>query len=168
LEKAGFKVLIPDKTKGLCCGKAFETKGLFKQADRKSEELGRVLLHETHNGSIPVLCDTSPCLARMRKVLDTRLDLYEPAEFVLKFLTDKLHFTKKNRSVALHPTCSTREMGLVEILREVAEKCVTKVVIPEDIHCCGFSGDKGFTHPELNASALRTLKESTRPDASRW
>nr|WP_321255724.1 FAD-binding and (Fe-S)-binding domain-containing protein [uncultured Pseudodesulfovibrio sp.] len=162
LERAGFTVIIPDKTKGLCCGKAFETKGMFEQADRKSDELGKVLLRETGNGSIPVLCDTSPCLARMRKTLDERLDLYEPAEFVLKFLADKLCFTKKTRSVALHPTCSTREMGLVEALRQVAEKCVTEVVIPEEIHCCGFSGDKGFTHPELNASALRTLKESTR------
>jgi D-lactate dehydrogenase len=26
--------------------------------------------------------------------------------------------------------------------------------------CCGWAGDKGFTTPELNAHALRTLKDS--------
>ncbi|MEH6470613.1 MAG: hypothetical protein V7752_05120, partial [Halopseudomonas sp.] len=26
--------------------------------------------------------------------------------------------------------------------------------------CCGFAGDKGFSTPELNQSALRTLKDS--------
>jgi D-lactate dehydrogenase len=36
--------------------------------------------------------------------------------------------------------------------------CSTQVVIPEHITCCGFAGDKGFSTPELNASALRTLK----------
>ncbi|WP_243545738.1 FAD-binding and (Fe-S)-binding domain-containing protein [Pseudodesulfovibrio tunisiensis] len=162
LERAGFQVIIPDKTNGLCCGKAFETKGLFEEADAKSAELNEVLLRETDNGRIPVLCDTSPCLLRMRKTLDKRLELLEPVEFVLKHLADKLHFTRKNRAVAIHATCSMREMGLVEKFREVAEKCVTKVVIPEKIFCCGFSGDKGFTHPELNAAALRTLASQIR------
>jgi D-lactate dehydrogenase len=26
------------------------------------------------------------------------------------------------------------------------------------VSCCGFAGDRGFTHPELNAHALRHLK----------
>lgn len=30
--------------------------------------------------------------------------------------------------------------------------------VPEEKGCCGFAGDKGFTHPELNASALRKLR----------
>lgn len=53
-------------------------------------------------------------------------------------------------------------MGLVEKFRQVAKKCVTEVVMPDKIFCCGFSGDKGFSHPELNASALRHLEEQIR------
>ena len=34
----------------------------------------------------------------------------------------------------------------------------TSVLIPEGVGCCGFAGDKGFTHPELNAYALRKLR----------
>jgi D-lactate dehydrogenase len=36
--------------------------------------------------------------------------------------------------------------------------CSSNVTIPEDIGCCGFAGDRGFTFPELNKSALRNLK----------
>ena len=36
--------------------------------------------------------------------------------------------------------------------------CVTKVLIPEEVGCCGFAGDKGFTKPEVNKWALRKLR----------
>lgn len=158
LEKAGYTVIIPQGVQKLCCGKAFESKGLLEEADAKSAEQNAALLQASNNGEYPVLCDTSPCLARMKKKLDKRLNLFEPVEFVLKHAVEGLSFTKKNRCVALHPTCSMREMGLVEKFRQVAELCVTEVVIPEKIFCCGFSGDKGFSHPELNASALQSLE----------
>ncbi len=157
LNRAGYEVIFPAKMKQLCCGKAFETKGLSEEADRKSDELGQALLKATENGRWPVLCDTSPCLARMKKHLDKRLALYEPVEFAQKFLADKLHFSKLSRTVAVHPTCSTRTMGLANNLVEVASMCAEKVVLPEGVNCCGFAGDKGFTHPEVNASALAAL-----------
>ncbi|HSM28430.1 MAG TPA: hypothetical protein VK855_10050, partial [Thioalkalivibrio sp.] len=37
--------------------------------------------------------------------------------------------------------------------------CVEQVVVPAQVHCCGWSGDRGFTYPELNANALRNLNE---------
>ena len=48
-------------------------------------------------------------------------------------------------------------MGLGNILVSLAKLCSNQVVIPEEVGCCGFAGDKGFTHPELNAYALRKL-----------
>jgi hypothetical protein len=33
------------------------------------------------------------------------------------------------------------------------------VVVPAEITCCGFAGDKGLVTPELNASALKGLAE---------
>lgn len=162
LEKAGCNVIIPEKTKGLCCGKAFESKGLHDQADAMLKELEAVLLAASANGEFPVLCDTSPCVARMKKKLDPRVRIYEPVAFVLEYLADKLSFERKERKVALHPTCSIREMGLTDKFRQVAEQCVTSVIVPDKIFCCGFSGDRGFTHPELNASALSHLAEQVR------
>ena len=67
LRKAGCKVIIPEKTKGLCCGKMFETKGLHDEADAKLRELERVLLAASRNGELLVLCDTIPCVGRMKK-----------------------------------------------------------------------------------------------------
>ncbi|MDZ7776324.1 MAG: hypothetical protein U5L09_12365 [Bacteroidales bacterium] len=49
-------------------------------------------------------------------------------------------------------------MGQEDNLIKLAEMCATKVVKP-DTNCCGFAGDRGFSHPELNTHGLRTLKE---------
>lgn len=35
-------------------------------------------------------------------------------------------------------------------------------MVPEDIYCCGFAGDRGFNYPELNASALEELKQQIK------
>jgi D-lactate dehydrogenase len=158
LERAGYTVVIPANIDKLCCGKAFETKGLFEEADAMSREMEAALLTASENGALPILCDTSPCLARMRKVMDERLKMYEPVEFALAFLTDRLTLHRLPRRVAVHPTCSMRLLGLAEPFVELAGRCAEEVVWPKDIQCCGFSGDKGFTHPELNAAALATLR----------
>lgn len=162
LKKAGYEVIYPLNMDGLCCGQAFESKGFVAQADRKSAELEEALLAATRDGALPVLCDTSPCLKRMQDMLDPRLKLYDPSVFVLTFLQDKLTFNQQDKRVALHVTCTARKMGLDVKLLELARKCVTQVVVPEDIFCCGFAGDKGFSTPELNASALKTLADKVQ------
>ncbi len=111
----------------------------------------------SNNGEIPVLCDTSPCLYRMRAMSDNRLQLFEPIEFVLIYLMERLKFTQLDVKVAVHPTCSTRKMGLEVKLEQLARACARDVVIPQEIYCCGFAGDLGFRFPELNASALKDL-----------
>ena len=111
------------------------------------------------NGEIPILCDTSPCLQRIKVTADKRLKVYEPIEFVLQYLMDRLKFTRKETTIAVHPTCSTRKMGLEGRLLELAERCATRVVWPEEVFCCGFAGDRGFNYPELNESALHGLEE---------
>lgn len=155
LEKAGYSIIFPENMKNLCCGTPWESKGHHVTADKKSSELEKELLIASRQGRYPILCDTSPCLYRMRKVMDTKLKLYEPVEFVHKFLLDKLQFTRKQASVAIHPTCSTKKLGLTAKLEEVAEKCAEKVILPADINCCGFAGDKGFYLPDLNRHGLR-------------
>ncbi|PIE57030.1 MAG: 4Fe-4S ferredoxin [Desulfobulbus propionicus] len=159
LLKAGYQVRYPANLDRLCCGQAFESKGFMAQADRKSGELSDELLKATDNGRLPVLCDTSPCLYRMRATLDPRLELYEPIEFVLNFLMSRLTFTQQDVRVAVHPTCSTRKMGLEKKLEELARACAREVIMPDDIYCCGFAGDRGFNFPELNKAALQGLKE---------
>jgi D-lactate dehydrogenase len=158
LERAGFTVRIPKNVNDLCCGKAFETKGFYDQARSKIRELEKVLREASDNGLRPILCDTSPCLARMKKEI-SGLALYEPIEFAHLFLLPRLDFKPVQRRIALHPTCSTRLMGLTEAFEDLARHLAAQVILPQGVQCCGFSGDKGFHRPELNASALEGLAE---------
>lgn len=157
LERAGYSVIFPEKMDELCCGKAFETKGLLEEALVKSREMEDALLKVSRNGEYPILCETSPCLARMKKVMDDRLKLYEPVEFACQYLLTRLALKKVHGRIAIHPTCSTRLLGLDEPLFRLAEQCAETVIWPREIQCCGFSGDKGFSHPELNRDVLESL-----------
>ncbi len=155
LEKAGYGVIFPEGMKKLCCGTPWESKGFTEIADAKSTELEAALLMVSENGKYPIFCDTSPCLYRMRRKMGDTLKMYEPAQFVYTFLYDKLLFQKQKKVVAIHSTCSTQKLGLTKLLKQVAEKCATEVLLPDDINCCGFAGDKGFTIPDLNKHGLR-------------
>lgn len=157
LEKAGYEVIFPSNMNKLCCGTIWESKGMPEIADRKAAELEEALYIATENGRYPVLCDQSPCLYRMRNTMN-RIKLYEPAEFILTFLCDKLEFTPIKQPVAIHITCSMKKMKLEKQLIALAGLCSEKVLVPEEVGCCGFAGDKGFTHPEVNAYALRKLR----------
>lgn len=157
LEKAGYEVIFPSNMNKLCCGTIWESKGMPEIADRKAAELEEALYIATENGRYPVLCDQSPCLYRMRNTMK-RIKLYEPAEFILTFLCDKLEFTPIKQPVAIHITCSMKKMKLEKQLIALAGLCSEKVLVPEEVGCCGFAGDKGFTHPEVNAYALRKLR----------
>lgn len=156
--KAHYEVVFPKNMRSLCCGQIWESKGMMDIADRKTAELERALYEASEGGKLPVLCDQSPCLHRMRKMM-TRVQLYEPTEFILKFLKPRLHFHQLHRTVAVHTTCSMREMGLMDDLIELASLCADKVIVPEGVGCCGFAGDRGFIHPEMNRYALRHLRE---------
>lgn len=157
LHKAGYEVIFPRDMEKLCCGTIWESKGMLDIADRKSAELEAALWEASEQGKYPVLCDQSPCLHRMRETI-RKMKLYEPAEFIYTFLRDKLVFTPTDRPVAVHITCSMRKMGLADTLVALARLCSTRVIVPEEVGCCGFAGDRGFTYPELNAYALRKLR----------
>ncbi len=161
LHKAGYEVIYPKNMERLCCGTIWESKGMLDIADRKTAELEEALWEASEHGRYPVLCDQSPCLHRMREKI-TRMKLYEPAEFIWLFLRERLDFRPTERPVAIHITCSMRKMGLGKVITDLASLCSTRVVVPEGVGCCGFAGDRGFTHPEVNAYALRKLKPQLR------
>ena len=169
LQKADYEVIFPKNMNNLCCGTIWESKGMPDIADRKSAELELALYEASEMGKYPVLCDQSPCLYRMRQTIgkmeeigETRntplIKLYEPVEFITTFLLDRLEFTPTNLPVAVHITCTMRKMGLEKQIIELAKRCSSNVILPEEVGCCGFAGDKGFTQPEVNSFALRKLR----------
>lgn len=163
LEKGGFQVVFPAELDSLCCGQPFASKGYEEQAERKKQELIDALLKASRGGLDPIYCDTSPCTLRlMQDGLDSRLNLNDPVKFIREHLLDRLHITPQDKPVAVHVTCSTQHLGEAQGLIDIVRRCTSEVVIPEGIHCCGFAGDKGFTTPELNDHALRSLKSAVQ------
>ncbi len=160
LQKAGFQVVIPDRCDALCCGQPFDSKGLPEQADFKLHELEQALLQASRDGQDAIVFDTSPCAFRARTHQQADLKVYDITEFLHDHVLERLEIEKLPDTVAIHSTCSHIKMGLQAKLQAVAEACADKVVVPDKVSCCGWSGDRGFTHPELNASALRDLKAS--------
>ena len=161
LTKAGYEVIFPENMSSLCCGTIWESKGMPEIADRKTKELEDALWKASEEGRYPILCDQSPCLHRMEHKIK-RMRLYEPSEFILGFLTDRLDFHQTDTPVAIHLTCSMRLMHKTDKMLELARMCSTNVIVPEGVGCCGFAGDKGMTHPELNKYALRKLKDQVK------
>ena len=161
LGKAGYEVIFPENMSSLCCGTIWESKGMPEIADRKTAELEEALWQASEQGRYPVLCDQSPCLHRMKHKIK-KMRLYEPAEFILGFLADRLDFHRTDTPVAIHLTCSMRLMHKTGKMLELARMCSTNVLVPEGVGCCGFAGDKGMTHPELNKYALRKLKDQVK------
>ncbi len=166
LDKARYDVLFPPALERLCCGLSFESKGFFKQADSLARELEKALLACSREGEYPILCDTSPCLYRMRRSFQSKLRLFEPVEFIHTNLMDRLEFRKIPEKIAVHVTCSSTKMGLGEKFKALARACAEEVVVPDNVDCCGFAGDRGFLHPELNKAALARLKPSLPPGCS--
>lgn len=155
--KAGFQVIFPKDMEKLCCGMIWESKGMPDIADSKTAELEAALAIASEGGKIPVVCDQSPCLHRMREHI-TSMPLFEPAEFILDYLAPYLRFTPVDTPIAVHVTCSTRRMGIADKIVRLASMCSRHVTVPAEVGCCGFAGDKGFTFPELNKWGLRKLR----------
>ena len=157
MAKAGYEVIFPEGMERMCCGQIWESKGMLDIADRKSAELEHALWKASEKGKYPVLCAQSPCLHRMRKVMK-KMKLYEPAEFIMTYLKDRLDFHPTDQHIALHLTCSTRLMGVDKDMIALAKLCSNNVYLPEGVGCCGFAGDRGFTFPEMNSYGLRKLR----------
>ncbi|MCF6270396.1 MAG: FAD-binding oxidoreductase [Melioribacteraceae bacterium] len=162
LLKAGYDIVYPKNINNLCCGMPWLSKGHNEVGHKKSDELIAELIEISENGKYPILFDTSPCLQTTKNSLElkggNRLKLYEPVEFISDYLLDNLELTKQDKTITVHVTCSSTKMGFTNKFIKVAEACATDVIIPENVTCCGFAGDRGFNFPELNESALKDLK----------
>ncbi len=159
LTKAGLEVVVPAGIKGLCCGMPFSSKGLEGPARLALKGTEEALWQASEQGELTVLCDTSPCVARMIEGFTRPIRVQEPVGFVLEHLLPRLRQVHNLDKVALHVTCSARKMGLDGNFLALAETCADQVFQPEEQGCCGFAGEKGFTTPELNAAALSRLKQ---------
>ncbi|WP_096703834.1 FAD-binding and (Fe-S)-binding domain-containing protein [Magnetospirillum sp. 15-1] len=157
LQRAGFGVVIPEGLDNLCCGQAFESKGLQATADAKAAQLEAALFKASEHGKLPIVMDASACTWRMKTYLGERLAVQDSVEFLHDAVLPRLKPDRQTQPVLVHVNCGARKMGLDDKMVGLAKACAAQVVTPEGVGCCGFAGDKGFTTPELNDHALRHL-----------
>lgn len=163
LQKANLTVVYPQPTRGLCCGQPFRSKGQPVDADRMRDEVVDALWEVSGAGRYPVLSDASPCSLQVKQyALERGIKVYDSAEFIDRFLLDRLNISPREAKTAVHIPCSARKQQLEKSFQRVLNRLAPDWVIPEDIQCCGFAGDKGFTLPELNQSALRLLNQQVK------
>ncbi len=167
LEKAGYQVIIPNEMEQHCCGMLYNSHGMADIAEQKSKQLESRLWKMTESGKWPVLIDTSPCNKFSNDNFSHQMNIYDPSEFAAKYLIDELSIKPLKETVMLHVTCSSRRMKLTQMMIALANECADNVFIAENIDCCGWAGSKGFTTPELNESALSSLKNQLPDDCHR-
>jgi len=163
--RAGLALHIPGDVAGACCGMPFSSKGYSEAhaiaANRAVERAWRW----SDTGRLPVMVDTSPCayaFSTCRAVLigenQKRFDamrFVDGIRWAHDTLAPRLPVRRKIARVAMHPVCSVTKLGLVETLASTLRAVAEDVVVPVASGCCGFAGDRGFTHPELTEAATR-------------
>lgn len=158
LNKAGFDVISPEHVDTQCCGMPYESRGVVDTARNSLARLEAALWSASAEGKLPILCDTSPCTARMVEQFEKPMRILDTVTFIREFILPELKQVTSVPNIAVHVTCSTRKMNLERDLIEIANACADEIFMPEETGCCGFAGDRGYTYPELNASALSRLK----------
>lgn len=158
LSKAGYEVIIPEGVSSLCCGMLFDSRGLKPAAGIKLAELQTALLVASENGKLPVLTDTSPCLATIKDGVagaqELTFSLFEPVGFINNMLSDKLEWSQVKDRVAVHVPCTSKRAGLEESFARLAGKCAGEVHM-SGVSCCGMAGERGLRYPELTAAATQ-------------
>jgi D-lactate dehydrogenase len=165
-ERAGSPVWIPDQVAGSCCGLPWSSKGFGAAHRRKANELVGRLWEWSGEGELPVVVDAASCthgivepgegvLSEENAARLGRLEILDSVAWAHDRLLPRLEVARKLGSATVHPTCATRQLGLEPRLRRLAAALAEDVYVPPSATCCGFAGDRGFSHPELTASATR-------------
>jgi len=161
--RAGLPLHIPSDVAGACCGMPFSSKGFTEaHAIAANRAIARAWAW-SDAGRLPIVVDTSPCayaFATCRAVLNPenqkRFDALTIQDAILwarETLLPRLALHRRVGRVAIHPVCSVVKLGLASALTETMRAVADEVVVPIESGCCGFAGDRGFTHPELTEAA---------------
>ena len=161
--RAGLPLWIPDDVTGHCCGLPWSSKGYQSGHELMSSRTGSALARWTDDGSLPVVSDATSCThALVADGATPGVEVIDSIAWVHDRLLERLEVSRKLASVVVHPTCSSRHLGLSGKLAAIASRLSDDVVIPATAGCCGMAGDRGYLHPELPASALRDVTSGAR------
>ena len=189
-DRAGVRVHIPQGVESLCCGTVWRSKGLTHGTAAMARRTASALLEATQEGRVPVVTDASSCTHGLTELAHdlraagddelaarvARLEVLDSVAFVAEHVLPRLPEPARAPApatppaavpsggraprIVVHPTCSDRRAGDLDVLTTVAAAVAARrgggeVIVPPDAGCCGFAGDRGMLHPELTAAATR-------------
>jgi D-lactate dehydrogenase len=118
--------------------------------------------------TLPIVIDAVSCTHGLLEDVRDHLEPERQARFDKMRVIDAIEWAhellpslsieRKLPSAAVHPTCSTIHLGLVQKLNQIADAVADEVIVPIGTTCCGTAGDRGLLHPELVVSATRDEK----------
>jgi len=160
-ERAGVDVHVPEGITSTCCGTPWKSKGLPSGYETMSRRTLDTLWEASEHGTLPVVCDASSCtegLVTMRELAANSpryagLRFVDAVQFVAENVLDRLTVSSPVGALAVHPTCSSVQLGINDHLLRVAGACAEHATVPFAWGCCGYAGDRGMLHPELTAAA---------------
>ncbi|MFI1496539.1 FAD-binding and (Fe-S)-binding domain-containing protein [Streptomyces platensis] len=172
--RAGRPVWIPPDVVGTCCATVWNSKGYRRGTEVMANRIVEAAWGWTAGGRLPLVVDASSCtlglahevvpyLTPGNRALHEELTVVDSVVWAAEELLPRLETMRAVGSAVLHPTCAMQHLGDESPLRRVAEACAREVVVPDDVGCCGFAGDRGMLHRELTESA--TAKEAAEVTA---
>lgn len=156
-ERAGVRLVVPDDVDALCCSTPWTSKGYARGRETMTAKVVAEILKASCDGELTIVTDASSCTEGFVHLLadaGVAARVEDAVAFAERELLPRLGVvTPLVDRLALHPTCSSTQLGLDPALRRVASVVASEVVVPEAWGCCAFAGDRGMLHPELTASA---------------
>ncbi|MGI8715500.1 MAG: heterodisulfide reductase-related iron-sulfur binding cluster, partial [Solirubrobacteraceae bacterium] len=158
--RAGLPLWIPADVAGHCCATPWTSKGYVDAAQQMATHTSAALRRWTDGGRLPVVIDASSCAQGLRENLALEgIEVLDSIDWVHDRLLDRLTLTRREATMAVHPTCADTRLGSTGKLAAIAGRLTEEVVIPAATRCCGMAGDRGLLHPELPAAALAGVAE---------
>jgi D-lactate dehydrogenase len=158
-ERAGVTVEVPKGIGSMCCGTPWKSKGYAAGYARVSDRTLPQLWEASGHGRVPVVVDAASCTEGYQVMLEQAATSYpglafvDATTYVAHHVLPALTVSRTLGSVAVHPTCSSAQIGSTDDLLALCDAIADEVVVPLDSGCCAFAGDRGMLHPELTASA---------------
>ena len=154
-ERAGVFLRVPDDLGDKCCGLPFHSKGFPDAGDALRGGTIDHLRRVSEEGRLPIVVNGSSCAHAFSE--GSTLNFVDSVTFARETLLPHLTIKRQVPDLALHISCGAQHLGIAEDLRALAHAVAVRVVEPMGGGCCGFAGDRGFTHPELTASATAPM-----------
>ncbi|SDP06923.1 D-lactate dehydrogenase [Microbacterium sp. ru370.1] len=154
LERAGVSAVVPEGIDALCCGTPWSSKGYAKGHATMTARVRAAVRAASQEGALPLVCDASSCTEGFAATLrEEGVTVVDAVAFAASTLLPRLTPTPVAELLALHPTCSSTQLGIDPALRAVGEAVASEVRVPDAWGCCAYAGDRGMLHPELTEAA---------------